>query len=205
MADITISVGRRTGLWALAGLVVLAGLGGGYYYMLGRPEYSLYQLDRSIQAHDLAGFNRYVDTAAVTNTLVDDMWSDVQAEMQKKQASEPQNQWSALGQNLATMIIEGLKPRVKEAAHAMVETQLERSMLHLPAPGEAAPEGNAPDLQLADLKVEGAVAEATVRVGARGDTLVFDMSQQPDRHWQIVKLRYDAIKKLEEAHPEGGR
>ena len=85
---------RRT-IIILAIVALALIIGGIVYYKFRRsPAYSLLQLKNSIENHDYAGFEKYVDVDGTMNSLIDQVYESMQADEGAK--SKP-GMWSMFG------------------------------------------------------------------------------------------------------------
>lgn len=135
---------RKAGRTVLATLLLLAaGLGGGAYWVVGTPHYSLYRLQQAIAHHDVAAFEAGFDTASVVGQLVDELAAEVQQEAGRaSNASRPGSTlWEHAGRQMAlgfmNLVVEGVKPRLKELATQAVEERLKQAILGLPPAGSS--------------------------------------------------------------------
>lgn len=91
----------------IAVLVILLATGGGYYYYTTTPTYSILQIRKSVQTHDVVFFQKHVDTDTLYGRLVDDV---VGAQMAKMAADTNESGWGKMGQAIGAGMIQMMKP-----------------------------------------------------------------------------------------------
>lgn len=91
----------------IAVLVILLATGGGYYYYTTTPTYSILQIRKSVQTHDVVLFQKHVDTDTLYGRLVDDV---VGAQMAKMAADTNESGWGKMGQAIGAGMIQMMKP-----------------------------------------------------------------------------------------------
>lgn len=64
----------RSIIGVIASLLVLCG--GGWWYYTTTPEYSLWQLSRSVREHSEESFRHYFDVRSVSTNAIDDLLSE---------------------------------------------------------------------------------------------------------------------------------
>jgi len=89
--------------------MLLAGGGIAYWHWTCTPTYSLRQIQRAIETHDVAKFEKHVDIQGVSSRLIDDMMSKV------LQDTQPQSGAEAFGTAFGLGLIQLMKPRLVEA------------------------------------------------------------------------------------------
>ena len=174
-------------------LAVGAGFAGFEYWWRGTPPYSVSQIGRAIETHDLQLFRRRVDVRSVVNRMMDDMMKE-----------EKQSESSALGQSL----VELLRPRIVEAFEAQVERFVES--------GQFQEDKTNTNLSLKELnarnvvgpivytRIDGKVAIVGLTVTPQ-DTkkpMVVDlkMRQTPDGYWQLMEIDFAKLLRQSKAN-----
>jgi hypothetical protein len=89
--------------------VLLAGGTFAYWHWTHTPTYSLRQIQKALETHDVAKFEKHVDIQSVSSRLIDDMMSHALKETQ------PQSGAEGLGTALAAGLVQLMKPRLVEA------------------------------------------------------------------------------------------
>ena len=90
------------------GIVVSFGvIGGGYYWWIGTPEYSINQIKKAIGTNNSELGLKFIDTDAIFENL----WTNTKGEIVGK-TSEAEG-FEALGMMLGLQIIENMKPALK--------------------------------------------------------------------------------------------
>lgn len=97
-------------------LIVLAVIGG-YWYWTTTPNYSIQQIKKSIENHDVTTFKKHVDTKSLSNRFVDDVIDRTTNENLSSGELD-----SALGAGIAKM----MKPRLTEALEEQIIRLVER-------------------------------------------------------------------------------
>jgi hypothetical protein len=92
-----------------------------YSYWTKTPEYSLAQITKSIQSHDVELFNKHVEVNTLASRLIDDMMSAAT----KKEETDEANAWSNLGQELGKGLLNLMKPRLTEIFKEQIEKYIE--------------------------------------------------------------------------------
>ena len=153
------------------------------YWWRGTPPYSLAQIGRAVQTHDLQLFRKHVDLRSVANRMIDD------AIVRNKGAAD-----YALGQGM----VELLRPRIVESFEAQIERFVETGQF----PDDANKEGvSAKELNerigknigpVAFTEIDGKVARVGLTITPE-DTkkpIIIDlkMRQTPDGYWQLMEV-----------------
>jgi len=91
------------------GVIILLGvIGGGYYWWIGTPEYSVNQIKKAIKTHNSELGLKYIDTDAI----IENLWTDMKTELIKK--IEKTEGVEAFGTILGIQLTENIKPVLKE-------------------------------------------------------------------------------------------
>ena len=93
----------------------------GYSYWTRTPKYSLYQIAKAIQHHDIELFNKHVDVNTVANRLIDDLIISAPKQKEEEETSE----WGKMGQELGKGLINLMKPRLAEIMKEQIEKYIE--------------------------------------------------------------------------------
>ena len=180
----------------ITALTLVAGWGG-TAFVKARPEYSLWQLQRAVQQHDLEKFNRYVDTEAITEDVMQAAQEAMQTEMAKMPV--PTDVWSQAGYEIGKGLAEGLLAVLKPGLKKILDDGIKNNLLNLD--GKHADPGG---FILHKLTVSGALAFATVEEVNTKTTLTFRMQQQPNGEWKIVGFGAETAKALLKQAGVGG-
>lgn len=162
----------RTLKW-IAVIVVIAGLGAaGTYWALGTPHYSLFRLGRALQSGDSETAMRFLDLERLAENAVEQQIETF--------ASAPASSNSQRMQN--DVLIRQL--RLNRIALAQeIEDDLRRSLAA--AGGPSPMEGE--DWELGAVSRTGERASTALVREPDGLRIDFEMEQQPDRTWKIVR------------------
>lgn len=101
-------------------LLIAGGAGFKYYNYVSSPLYSLKEIQRAYQEHDITKFEKYVDVMTVVRGLLDKTMHEVSNEL------KPTSKAEKLGQDLGKGLFTLVRPRVEEVwvqqIHALVES-----------------------------------------------------------------------------------
>jgi len=116
--------------------VLLAGAAFAYWHWTRTPTYSLRQMQKALETHDVAKFEKYVDVKCVSSRLIDDMMIEALKESQSQSGAE------ALGTALGAGLVQLMKPRLVGAVHEQFIRLVERGSFRssTPATSESASE-----------------------------------------------------------------
>lgn len=177
--------------WILAVVLVIATIGGFWYWQVkvqGTPSYSLHQAAQAVENHDLQQFKKYVDVEGVSERLVDDIVDQTSSQMS---ASSPAEQ---LGQSLGQGLAELMKPRLVEEIQGGVERYVETGEVagELGERASVDPDSLARIFQGIDsTNINGSMARVYLRVhDLRADsaaTLELRMREM-DGYWQVAEI-----------------
>ena len=167
------------GLLAAATVVLVALIG--WYYLMGRPQYSLYRFSLAIHAHDAAAAEHFVDVDRIALAASDVIVSEyIRSDAKAAQA------FDALGTGAARSLVgQAMKPMVA----ARVRSEI-RKMAESGGQGPAAlllPAGMLVAFRELAVERNGVDAWVTYTDPRQGETR-FRMSQQPDRSWRITEF-----------------
>lgn len=109
----------RTTLLLAVALVVL-GVASGYWYWTTTPGYSLQQIKKATDDHDLVLFKKHVDVDGLVSKAIDDFMASEMERQVEKDGVE------AFGAALGQGFIQLFKPRFVEAVTNAVERKIER-------------------------------------------------------------------------------
>ncbi len=90
-------------------LVLLILSGAGFYWWTTTPKYTLYQIRKAYNKHDVDLALKYIDLDAV----FEDYWKDLQKSL-LEQISNSDNEWEAIGVVMGQGMIEKMKPTLKD-------------------------------------------------------------------------------------------
>lgn len=111
---------KRKLLLAIAGLIAI--VLGGFYYYTTTPTYSILQIRKAIQEHDVALFEKHVDTDTLFTRLID----DVVAQQITKESASGSSSAGALGTAIGASMVQMIKPALvsgmKSSTQQFVET-----------------------------------------------------------------------------------
>jgi hypothetical protein len=101
--------------------VIALGLvaGGGYYWWIGTPEYSLMQLRSGIEQHNAETVFHYVDI----DQIFDNLWSEMTATLVSDLQGSGDGA-SAFGSALGMGLVQSMKPALKDALKTGIENAL---------------------------------------------------------------------------------
>lgn len=154
-------------------LAILAvAIGGGYYYFTGTPTYSLYQLKKSIQAHDSATFNKYVDTDRVIDGLLTDA-------MKGTDADSNNNPFAGLAQTFLLSMKETLKSSINKNVEDISNGKGDKIT----------------GLRIKSVTKEGKSANVTLE-NSNSEEIHLSMINVPEGYWRIVSVNLDDFKKI---------
>jgi hypothetical protein len=98
--------------------VLLAGGAFAYWHWTRTPTYSLRQIQKAVETHDVPKFEKHVDVESLSSRLIDDMMSEA--------LKETQSGSEELGTALAAGLVQLMKPRLVEAVREQVVRLVER-------------------------------------------------------------------------------
>ena len=179
---------------AVAFIIVLAV---GYYYILGLPHYSIYQIGRAFKTHDVAMFNKYVDADSIIDKWVDSI---------NKQLVDDagHDEFALMGIGIAQLMMPNIRSQIKDYTKRNLESAIE-DLSDKPQKDEEslvniAETDTQPiigffkalsELKL-DIKQKGKVANVSITTISERfkdfDNATFKMRQTPSRYWQIVEI-----------------
>jgi len=186
----------------------------GYFYWTSTPEYSLKQIAKSIQTHDVDLFNKHVEVNTLSSRLIDDMLSVAS----KKDESQQPDGLNNFGEELGKGLINLMKPRLTEIIKEQIEKYIETG--DFGKEQEAQTQGSSVSLLTIQKKFgnnftgvkyskkEGKIA--LVGIGLFNDRvnkefiLELKMREKEGGQWELVELAnlpaiLDEIQKLEQA------
>jgi len=198
---------KRKLLLSVLGLVAV--LVGGFYYYTTTPAYSVLQIRKAVQDHDVALFEKHVDVDTLFNRLID----DVMAQALSQAANEDDSGWNTLGSALGAGIAQMMKPTLvsglKSSTLRYVETgDLVKGGQGAPASAAPAVASNAAkkasldgmassfgleQLQLQDYRVEKQGKVAIVTIPYRNEQLGLPLEMKftlrdQGGYWQLVQF-----------------
>lgn len=100
-------------------LLTVGGAGITYYNHTRSPEYSLTQILRAYQDHDITKFEKYVDTKTVVRGLLDKIMDEVSNEL------NPESKAEKLGQDLGKGLFTLVRPRLEEVWVQQIQALVE--------------------------------------------------------------------------------
>jgi hypothetical protein len=148
--------------------------GGGYWFYVRTPTYSLRQLGRAYETHDTASFERHVDVDAVCNAAVD-------AFLAQAKDRPPKDKWDAAGQGLGDAVVNLLRPQIV----ANVRRQIRSAVLK-----GTTEDGRRFRVRNGDVTRDGKVATAEIFVEEEGhQPLRVDLRlRDAGGYWQVVEI-----------------
>jgi len=101
-------------------LIVIVATGAVLYWQYTRtPKYSLWQVKKAIEQHDLASFEKYVDVEGIINSFIDQML-ELLSDQEK-----PKDEWEQLGESIAKGLITLLKPQLTKIVRQQIADYVE--------------------------------------------------------------------------------
>lgn len=97
-------------------VLVAVGLVAFEYWWRGTPEYSLIQIGKATETHDIHLFRKHVDLRSIANRMMDDLFIEQQRQAQS----------NAFGQG----VLEVFRPRLLQSFEAQVERFVETGQLN---------------------------------------------------------------------------
>lgn len=153
-------------------------LGGAFYYFVGTPKYSLYQLKKAITNHDSTTFNKYVDVDRVTGNLIETASKDFDEEMKKQY-----NPFGSFGKGLLDAMLPALKEQMKSGINKGIEEI------------SSDKDNKLVSVKVQDVIMEGKSAKVTL-INSNNEPIKVSMIQTPERYWKIVSIDFDDFKKI---------
>lgn len=170
----------------------------GYFYWTRTPKYSLYQIAKAIQHHDVELFNKHVDVNTVAHRLIDDLI--ISAPKQKEE--EETGEWGKVGRELGKGLINLMKPRLAEIMKEQIEKYIETGDFQKPEDeGSSENSIRLPEIQkrigksftgVKFIKKEGKIV--LVGIGLFNERidkeviLELKMREKEGGHWQLVEF-----------------
>ena len=159
----------------IAGLALLAiALGGGGYYAMGTPHYSLFELARAMQRGDNEEIMRFIDVDSLAQQAM-----AVQLEsLRSEQADNPRDQMR--------ISVQARQMRLNSVMfHRMISGAMRDALGKI---GSGDSTAQPPDISLKGVTYSGDLAHVELGSGdAEDSTIAFDMRRQEDRSWRIVQ------------------
>lgn len=177
-------------VWTVGGIVIVAlGLGGGYYWVSGTPQYSLYQIGKAVENRDSETFYKYVDIDSVVDSFTDWVWKEMEEEMA---GGKPEDEWASwgyeLGKGFAELIMPAMKERIKEGLRSEITKTIEGT--------EEGMREAFKKISYKDIKVErsGKIANIEILNFLENEMpLKLKMRQAPERYWKIVEINHEML------------
>jgi hypothetical protein len=127
----------------IAVLIILLMSGAGYYYYTTTPTYSILQIKKSVDTHDVVLFQKHVDIDTLYTRLIDDVMS---AQMAKMAGESDGHGWEKMGAAIGAGMIQMMKPTLisslKNSTLQYVETG------NAKAAEDSKPDGSVPEAGL---------------------------------------------------------
>lgn len=185
---------RRGGLIALIVILALVVAAAVFWmWYTTTPQYAITRLAQNAQAGNWEGVQRYMDTDAIANDIVDAALEQALADREGQLG-----QLGLLGEQLAEGIIESMRPRLVDEVREQMREQVQaqdgdaRGWL-----GSIVVGGNPERLQR-----DGNEARAVVQVPYRGRQVDLDLGMiRQDDQWRVVQLN-NAPELVEEFRPQ---
>lgn len=146
---------------AAALLILAAGALGAMYYVAGTPQYSLYQLKRSIADHDRTTFRKHFDVDRVVVATVESKVGNIPA-----------------GPNVVS---DKAQTMLMPASEAII---LERLDERFDDPSSA----QILDMKIDAVRYQGDAAFVTLKDPKDGSTTTLTLARNPDRGWRVVAM-----------------
>ena len=140
-----------------------------YYYFIGTPTYSLYEIKMAIKNHDTEKFKKYVDIDSITDKLLD--------EASKKMDTSDDTTGALSG--LKALVISAMRPAIKNAIEKSIEN-----------------EDNS-EVKFTIKRIDKNKDTATAIVeSSKGGEMTLLMKKTPSRYWRIVGIDSDSMKNI---------
>jgi len=114
MAKSEKSANKKATLIIIIASVLLMGSGVTFWFWTQTPTYSLLQIRKAIESHDVTKFEKYVDIKGVSSRLIDDMMSQSNSDDESSEGLE------GLGTGLAMGFVQLIKPRLTDIIREQV-------------------------------------------------------------------------------------
>jgi hypothetical protein len=167
-------------LFAIA-FTVLVGLLLGWNYIKTSPQYSLFRMYKTIEAHDYEAFTKYVDVDSLVDNIVEKVLKETEDETTDTQGDA----WAELGKSLAEGFISLMKPKLKEEAKIQIKRQIESGEFKK----DYQPKNIFKAITSTKVKRDGKVADV-ILVNEPGDELKLKMRQK-DGYWQVFDMDFE--------------
>jgi hypothetical protein len=159
-----------------------------WFDLTGQPQYSLYRLSSAIEAHDVAGAERYFDVEQISDAAARLVVADYLARQ-----SGPTGPAQATGGQLGRSgAVEGMRPLVAVRVRAEI-----RRMVETAGPQQASiavPAGFLGAFRAFQVSREGGEAWVSY-ADARKGVMRFRMTRQADRSWKITEFDRDWVRR----------
>lgn len=157
---------------AVSGVAIIAAVG--VYYALGTPHYTLYLLGRALQRGDAEGVARFIDVERLAA-------SAVAAEVERlAETGGAGGAWEKTQSNVQARY-------AQLASAALLQSAREELRRALASIGTKPPAAASSDWELKGVSRSGSSAHVEIARTSDGTVVGFDMEQQPDRTWKIVR------------------
>jgi len=110
---------KTKGIAVTVAILLIGGSAFAYWHWTRTPTYSLLQIKKAVETHDVTKFEKHVDIEGVSSRLIDDMMSDTLKETQSE--SDIGSFGTALGMGLVQLMKPRLVQAVREQAVRLVE------------------------------------------------------------------------------------
>lgn len=144
--------------------------GWSYYYFIGTPTYSLYEIKEAMKKHDTERFKKYVDIDSITDNLLNEA---------SKKMDTGEDPTGALS-GLKALVISAMRPAIKNAIEKSIEDAKNDS-----------------DTKFTIKRIDKDKDTATAIVeSSKGGEMTLLMKKTPNRYWQVVGIDSDSIKNI---------
>jgi len=180
-------------IFVAIGIIVLFGvIGGGYYWISGTPQYSLYQIGRAVENRDSETFYKYVDIDSVVNSFTDWAWKEMEEMMAEE---KPEDEWASwgyeLGKGFAELMMPAMKERIKEGLRSEITKTIEGT--------EEGMQEAFKKISYKDIKIErsGKIANVEILNFLESDiSLKLKMRQATERYWKVVEINPEMLESM---------
>ncbi len=167
-----------------------------WQYVIRTPQYSIYQMYKTVQAHDYQSFIKYFDVDSIAENIVDKAFEETK-ETSKDEAGD--NAWYELGKNFAEGLMIMMKPKLKEEFRNEIKKQIEAGDFRT----DYDPRNLVKAFTKMKVQKDGTVAQVTL---TNDEQKILSLKmRQMEGYWQVFDMDFDTsdLKIPEGAQPTG--